>query len=129
MDLKLEKTDGKALWKNFQRFSEYEDLRELYNKVVPEIIKFESKIMDYQADLNNMKVIVRKFDEDITKKADKHSIKTVYATINSDFEKKGQLSKEFDKEIKILKIKTTKIDECIKEFKILEDELGQRITK
>ena len=66
--------------------------------------------MDYQTEINTVQVIVRKFDEDITKKADKHSIKTIYATMNTDFEKKGQLTKEFDKEIDILKVKTAKID-------------------
>jgi len=51
MNLKLEKTDGKQIWKHFQRFAEYEDLRELFNKVIPEIAKFEQKIMDFQAEI------------------------------------------------------------------------------
>jgi len=49
--------------------------------------------------------------------------------MNSDFEKKGQLTEDFDKEMKIIKDKMNKIDECIKNFSILERDLGQRITK
>ena len=44
---KMEKSDGKRLWKNFQRFSEYTDLKDLYNRVVPEISKFEKRMQQY----------------------------------------------------------------------------------
>jgi len=33
--LKLDKIDGQRIWKHFQRFAEYNDLKDLYNKVVP----------------------------------------------------------------------------------------------
>ena len=45
----MDKDDGKHIWKNFQRFAEYEDLRGLYQKVVPEISKFEGRIIDFEA--------------------------------------------------------------------------------
>ena len=45
IDLKVPLTDGQRIWKNFQRFAEYDDLKELYSKVLPEIGKFETKLM------------------------------------------------------------------------------------
>jgi len=48
-------------------------LKELYKKVIPEIAKFELKIIDFQltADKNNL--IMRNFDEALSKKAEKNS--------------------------------------------------------
>ena len=34
------------LWKNFQNFAEYQDLRDLYSKVIPEIQRFEDKMQE-----------------------------------------------------------------------------------
>lgn len=41
----LKVDDGKRIWKNFQRFAEYNDLKELYKKCVPQIADFEFKII------------------------------------------------------------------------------------
>lgn len=41
----LDKNDGKRIWKQFQRFCEYSDLKDLYNRVIPELQKFEQKII------------------------------------------------------------------------------------
>lgn len=76
LDLKQRLTisDGKRIWKHFQRFSEYEDLRDLYNKVVPEIVKFEEKLIDYSYDLEQKAAIIRQFDSNLTAKADKSTL-------------------------------------------------------
>ena len=41
LNLKMDKEDGTKIWKHFQRFAEYNDLKDLYNKCVPELSKFE----------------------------------------------------------------------------------------
>ena len=68
---KLTVKDGQRIWKHFQRFSEYNDLRDLYNKVIPEIAKFEEKILVFGSEIEMIRVIIRKFDENITNKCDK----------------------------------------------------------
>ena len=35
------------IWDQFQRFAEYKDLKHLHSLVVPEISKFEIKLIDY----------------------------------------------------------------------------------
>ena len=45
LDSKLTIADGKRIWKHFQRFSEYDDLKDLYGKVIPEIAKFEEELI------------------------------------------------------------------------------------
>lgn len=66
--------DGQRLWRQYQRFAEYEDLRDLYNKCIPEISKFEGKLIDIQGDIEKSNMIIRQFDENIILKADKTSI-------------------------------------------------------
>jgi len=36
----------KNIWAQFSRFAEYDDLKKLHTIVIPEIAKFEQKIMD-----------------------------------------------------------------------------------
>ena len=67
----LTKKDGLRFWRQLQRFAEYEDLKDLYGKVVPEISKFEQKIIDVEGSLKNNNIIIRQFDENITSKCDK----------------------------------------------------------
>jgi hypothetical protein len=38
---KLEKNEGKKIWEYFQRFAMYDDLKDLYKKVIPQLAKFE----------------------------------------------------------------------------------------
>lgn len=52
MNSKLIKKDGQQIWRHFRRFAEYDDLKDLYSKVIPSLAKFEQKIIDYQDELN-----------------------------------------------------------------------------
>jgi hypothetical protein len=47
LNQKIDQADGKRIWDYFTRFAEYQDLKDLYNKVIPEIGKFETKLLDY----------------------------------------------------------------------------------
>jgi hypothetical protein len=47
MEKKLDQKDVAKIWAHFQRFAEYGDLKDLYNKVLPEIAKFEQKIINF----------------------------------------------------------------------------------
>ena len=44
---RLSGNDGKRIWRHFQRFAEYNDLKDLYNKCIPELVRFEQKIIDF----------------------------------------------------------------------------------
>ena len=68
---RLTKQDGQRLWKHFQRFCEYEDLKDLYSKVIPEIAKFEGKLMRFDETINQNQTIIRQFDEHLMNKCDK----------------------------------------------------------
>ena len=71
LEKRLTKLDGQRLWKHFQRFCEYEDLKDLYSKVVPEIAKFEEKLLGFEATIEQNQTIIRQFDENLSFKSDK----------------------------------------------------------
>ena len=78
-------SDGKRLWRHFQRFAEYEDLRDLYRRCIPEILKFEQKLIDFEQNQSKLNLIMRSFDEFITLKADKISINELYKYCDESF--------------------------------------------
>ena len=51
------------VWDQFQRFAEYKDLKKLHAIVIPEIAKFELKMINYQSNLDQHDLIIRNFDE------------------------------------------------------------------
>ena len=71
-DLKLDKTEAQKIWKEFQFYSRHDDLKNLYRIVNPEIAKFEQKIMDFGGEIEKFKLIIRRFDEDLSTKSNKH---------------------------------------------------------
>ena len=74
MSKKLDYEDGKKLWRHFSRYAEYDDLKDLYKKVMPEILKFEDRLFEFQSDREKYGEIIKRFDERIAYKADKNAI-------------------------------------------------------
>lgn len=70
--------DGQRIWRNFKRFAEYDDLKDLYQKVLPSIQDFEQKIFNYGQENEMNKQIILKFDEHLARKADKMHIDKIY---------------------------------------------------
>ena len=70
---KVERDEIKKLWDHFQRFAEYKDLKHLHSIVIPEIVKFEQKIINNDKKLNQYDEIIRNYDEVIQTKFSKIS--------------------------------------------------------
>lgn len=89
--LKVDKEEGQRIWDNFQQYAYYDDLKDLYAKTMPEIKKFEDKIVQFGVDLEKIDIILRRFDEVITEKASKMDLRDFGRTIqlyvkNTDFQ-------------------------------------------
>lgn len=80
----MDKDDATRIWKHFQRFADYEDLKELYQKCIPELAKFEVKMIDYSDQIEQCKQIIEHFDKVMTEKANKASVKEVYEFIEKN---------------------------------------------
>ena len=70
---KIDKHALEPIWKNFERFALYEDFKDLYNKTLPEIKKFEERIISFDAEIEKNIQIIKEFDISITQKANKVS--------------------------------------------------------
>ena len=69
--LKIELPALDPIWKHFERFSLYDDLKTLYSKVIPEIAKFEQKIINFNTTIEKNHLIIREFDNSMSQKVNK----------------------------------------------------------
>ena len=67
--------ETQQIWDNFNRFAFYDDLKDLYNRTLPELSKFEERIIKQNAMLEKSEIILRRYDEVLTEKASKHDFK------------------------------------------------------
>ena len=67
--------DGERIWRHFKRFAEFVDLKELYNKCVPTIKTMRDDLSEFRLTMMKNNEIIRRFDEVILRKVDKHAIK------------------------------------------------------
>ena len=66
------------IWQHFNTYAEYADLKDLYNKVLPELGKFEEKLVEQNRDNMKVQEIISRFDEVISEKASKQNVREVY---------------------------------------------------
>jgi len=77
MNSKIGPKEAKKIWDNFSCYASFSDLRSLYNKVVPEIQKFESKLLEISKDQVKLEQIVTRFDEVLSEKVSKLNLHEV----------------------------------------------------
>lgn len=84
-ELLKEKVDFEELgkvWKNFEKFAMYDDLKDLYMKTVPEIFRFEGKIEEFKRDIEKQNEILLRFDEVLSEKASKANMRDLAQECN-----------------------------------------------
>ena len=59
------------MWQNFSKYALYQDYKDLYTRTVPEVKKFEEKMIKHDVDMQKTLAMVRRFDEVVTEKANK----------------------------------------------------------
>ena len=69
--------EAKNIWNNFGRYSLYDDLKELYKKTVPEIKRFEERLVQFTIEMAKADSIMRRFDEILTEKASKQDLREI----------------------------------------------------
>lgn len=103
-DVKLKTYNEETLriWKNFQNYAEYTDLKDLYAKTLPELRKFEDRLQVFQAEQLKTQTIIARFDEVLGDKASKQSIREIHAKfdLHATKEELWLKSKETEEEFK-----------------------------
>lgn len=90
---KVDFEEIEKLWKNFEKYSMYEDLKDLYMKTVPEIYKFEQKIEEHRRDIEKQAEVLRRFDEVISDKVSKGNLREVVTEVSKTYAEKEEFQK------------------------------------
>ena len=77
----MENSEGVKLWKNFDHFAVYEDMKDLYQKTIPQISKFDDKLNSFKVELNQEKEIMRRFDEILCTKATRTAMESQFIEV------------------------------------------------
>ena len=85
LDKKIEQEDLQKIWKHFDRFSLYDDLKVLYGKVIPEIAKFEQKIIGFNCDIEKQNLILREFDSNLAQKTNKVALSELISSMEENY--------------------------------------------
>ena len=87
MAKKFDVTEAKKIWDYFQRFAEYSDLKDLYGKCIPELAKFEQKMINQQNEFQRMEEVIARFDQHLTTKASKMNVSELRDFVDANFVK------------------------------------------
>lgn len=88
---KLELSALSPIWKHFDRFALYEDLKILHNKVMPEIQKFEERLISCDRELQKTSMIIQQFDNHMAQKANKVAIRDFQTRIEDTYATKTEV--------------------------------------
>lgn len=71
---KVEKPELTKLWTELERYAFYEDFKDLYQKTVIPVQKFEQELLEYDKDHKKMRQMIKQFDENLSLKSNKKDI-------------------------------------------------------
>ena len=94
----ITKQETAKIWTYMQRFPLYEDIKDLNNKFLPELAKMEQHVANFQLEMDQVKMIVRRFDENIANKSGKECIEIIHEKIDKECALKKDLM-EFKSQI------------------------------
>lgn len=72
-------------------------MKYLYAKVIPEIAKFEQRIIDFETQVEKTNLIMRQFDETIAHKSDKILVEQIKLDCNNNFASKEEQVKAIER--------------------------------
>ena len=58
LNKKVNQEEAQKIWNQFDRFCLYDDLKDLHSKVIPEIAKFENKIINHNLSIEKQNLIL-----------------------------------------------------------------------
>jgi hypothetical protein len=71
------------IWDEFKNYALYQDLKDLYAKVLPPLSTFESKMTEMSLGYEQSKEIIIRYDEILSEKANKTAIKELYENMRN----------------------------------------------
>ena len=85
MNLCIKKEDVTKIWKYMQRFPDYQDLKGLNNKFLPELSKIELQIFKFQVEVEKFQMIMTEFDEALSRKGSRSEIDILFKKMTEEY--------------------------------------------
>ncbi len=74
---KTDKVETERQWEEMKKYALYNDLKDLYGKVIPPLAGFDAKMDMMSQSYEQSKEMIRRYDEVLLDKANKTSIKEI----------------------------------------------------
>lgn len=103
---KVEKFEITKIWIEFKRYAFYEDFKDLYQKTVVPMQKFEQEMLDFGKGHKQMEQMIKRFDENLALKSNKKDVwkiendLVIYAT-KGDVEQVVERSEEEAEKVRL----------------------------
>lgn len=75
MEEKAENEEVAKIWHHFLNYAEYKELKELYNKVMPELARYEQQTLESTDEIARFREIIVRFDEVLSEKSSKQEMR------------------------------------------------------
>ena len=85
MEMRLTMQDYKTICDNFPRFALYEDYKELYQKVMPAIKGFETKMQMFGKDNHVMMEMIKNVDKSLAEKASRNALENFQINVEKTY--------------------------------------------
>ena len=86
------KKDERKLWDHFKGYATLDSFKDLYDRCLPQIQRFEKRIADFDHKNSIMTEIVRSFDESISSKASKLTVQALDQKIENDCSSRSEIA-------------------------------------
>lgn len=126
---KFDKSDAKELWSNFENYARYEDLKDHYKKTIPELAKFEQKLINFHDDLERKSQIIAEFDKTLSMKCNKNFVLDVVQRMEKDYALLNDVNEMRSKMVKDLGDWTNKLNEQQQVLEMMSKSLKSQIQR
>jgi hypothetical protein len=88
--------ETQQIWDHFNKFAFYEDLKDLYNRTLPELARFEERLIKFNSHLEKNDIILRRFDEIISEKSSKLDLRELEKLVKTSYTPLDKFNTELD---------------------------------
>lgn len=82
---KVNLEESQRIWEHFQNYCEYKELKVLYNKVLPEMAKYEKNMEEHRMEIGRFQEVVSRFDEVLANKASRLDVWDLETQLRRDY--------------------------------------------
>lgn len=86
----MNQNDNIRIMRYFDRFAPYEELKELYEKCLPPIRRFENQMMEQDVELTQFRSIIVELDTKLTAKCDRNLFQNFQNKILAEYGTKAE---------------------------------------